>query len=116
MICLMLVYTDPFLGCLFELNDMGYHLNRISPITFDKDAFQTPDNRTQGRTPMSMLRKKGKQSNSQVDQQGPPMNKTYPLKQVLYYIKVLYKEGIIFVLAFLSLTPQNLHHIGQLDI
>ena len=69
--------------CSFKLNDMGYGLNRISPITFDEDAFQTPDNRTQGRAPMSMLRKKGKQASSQADQQGQSMNKTYPLKQAL---------------------------------
>ena len=30
-----------------ELNDMGYGLSKISPITFDGDAFQTPSNRTQ---------------------------------------------------------------------
>ena len=48
--------------CLFELNDMGYGLNRISSIT--EDAFQTPDNRTQGGAPISMPRKKGKQSGS----------------------------------------------------
>ena len=65
----------------FELNDIGYGLNRISPITFDEDALQTPDNRTQGRAPMSMPRKKGKHTSSQVDQQGQLMNKVYPLKQ-----------------------------------
>ena len=65
----------------FELNDMGYGLNRISPITFDEDAFQMLDNRTQGRALMSTPRKKGKQSSSQADQQDPPMNKTHPQKQ-----------------------------------
>ena len=30
-----------------ELNDMGYGLSKISPITFDGDAFQTPSNRAQ---------------------------------------------------------------------
>ena len=44
----------------FELNDMGYGLNRIRPITFDEDAFKTPNNRTQGRVPMSTSRKKGR--------------------------------------------------------
>ena len=53
--------------CSFEINDMGYGLNRISPITFDENAFQTPDNRMQGRAPMSMPRKKGKQTSSQAD-------------------------------------------------
>ena len=67
--------------CFFEHNDMEYGLNRISPITFDEDAFQTPANRTQGRAPTSTLRKKGKQSGSQADQQGPPIDKIYPLKQ-----------------------------------
>ena len=52
--------------CLFQLNIMGYGLNRISPITFDEDAFQTPDNRMQSRAPTSTPRKKGKQSSSQV--------------------------------------------------
>ena len=61
---------------------MGYGFNRISPITFDEDAFQTPDNRTQSRALTSMPQKKGKQSGSQVDQQCPSMNKTYSLKQV----------------------------------
>ena len=41
----------------FELNDMGYGLNKISPITFDENAFQTPNNRTQSRAPMSTPRK-----------------------------------------------------------
>ena len=67
--------------CSFKLNNMGYGLNRISPITFDGDAFQNPDNRTQGRAPMSMPRKKGKQASSEADPQGQPMNNTYPLKQ-----------------------------------
>ena len=31
--------------CSFKLNDMGYGSNRISPITFDGDAFQTPNNK-----------------------------------------------------------------------
>ena len=31
-----------------ELNDMGFGLNRISPITFNDDTFQTPNNRGQG--------------------------------------------------------------------
>ena len=60
---------------------MGYGLNRISPVTFDEDAFQTPDNRVQGRAPMSMPRMKGKQTSSQADHQGQQMNKTHPLKQ-----------------------------------
>ena len=34
--------------CSDELNDMAYGLNRISPITFEGDVFQTPNNRTQG--------------------------------------------------------------------
>ena len=53
----------------FELNDMGYGLNRISPITFDENAFQTANNRTQGRAPTSTPRKQGKKSGSQEDQQ-----------------------------------------------
>ena len=30
-----------------ELNDIGYGLSKISPITFDGDAFQMPSNRAQ---------------------------------------------------------------------
>ena len=32
-----------------ELNDMGYCLSRISPITFNKDAFQMPNNKAKDR-------------------------------------------------------------------
>ena len=60
---------------------MGYGLNRISPITFDENVFQTPNNRTQGRALTSTPRKQGKQSGSQENQQNPSMNKTYPQKQ-----------------------------------
>ena len=65
----------------FKLNDMGYSLNRISPITFGGDAFQTPNNRTQGRAPMSTPRKIGKEAHLQANPQGPPMNKTFPVNQ-----------------------------------
>ena len=41
-----------------ELNDMGYGLSRISPITFGGDALQTPSNRTQDKAPMLTPRKK----------------------------------------------------------
>ena len=34
-----------------ELNDMGYGLSRISPITFEGDVFQTPKNWTQDNSP-----------------------------------------------------------------
>ena len=41
----------------FELNDMGFGLNRISPITFNTETFQTPKNRgTQSRAPTSTPR------------------------------------------------------------
>ena len=60
---------------------MGYGLNRISPITFNDDAFQTPNNRTQGRAPMSTPRKTGKQSSSWEDQQDTSMNRAYLQKQ-----------------------------------
>ena len=60
---------------------MGYGLNRISPITFAGDAFQTPDNMTQGQVPTSTPRKKGKETSSEVEHESQPMNKTYPLKQ-----------------------------------
>ena len=54
--------------CSDELNNMGYGLNRISPITFKGDAFQTPNNQTQGRAPTSTPRKKRNKT------QGPPVN------------------------------------------
>ena len=43
---------------LEELNDMGYGLSKISPITFNGDAFQTPSNRTQDNAPMLTPRKR----------------------------------------------------------
>ena len=41
-----------------ELNDMGYGLSRISPITFNDDAFQMPNNRAKDRAPTSTPRRK----------------------------------------------------------
>ena len=40
-----------------ELNDMGYGLSKISPITFNGDAFQTPSNGMQDNALMSTPRK-----------------------------------------------------------
>ena len=41
----------------FKLNDMGFNLNKISPITFDVENLQTPvDCGTKGRAPTSTLR------------------------------------------------------------
>ena len=41
----------------FELNDMGFSLNKISPITFDVENPQTPADRgTKGRAPTSIPR------------------------------------------------------------
>ena len=54
-----------------ELNDMGYGLSRISPITFEGDAFQTPNNWTQDRALMSTPRKKRTKI----------VNKTFPVNQ-----------------------------------
>ena len=48
-----------------ELNDMGYGLSRISPITFDGDAFQTPSNRIQDKAPMSTPRKRRNEVNTE---------------------------------------------------
>ena len=59
-----------------ELNDMGYGLSKISPITFDGDAFQTPSNRTHDNALMSTPRKRRNELNTesflsrQVPQQG----------------------------------------------
>ena len=58
---------------------MGYGLN--SPITFDEEGFQTPNNRAQVRALTSTPRKMGKQSGSQADQLDPPMNKTRPQRE-----------------------------------
>ena len=59
-----------------ELNNMGYGLNRISPITFEGDVFQTPNNRTQRRVLTSTPRKKMNET------QGPPVNKMFLANQV----------------------------------
>ena len=59
-----------------KLNDMGYGLSRISPITFDGDVFQTPTNRTQDKAPTLTPRKRRSEINTesflsrQVPQQG----------------------------------------------
>ena len=37
---------------------MGYGLGKISPITFDGDAFQTPSNKTHDKAPMLTPRKR----------------------------------------------------------
>ena len=55
-----------------ELNDMGYGLSRISPINFEGDVFQTPNNWTQDRAPTSTPRKKRNEI----------INKTFPVNQV----------------------------------
>ena len=41
-----------------ELNDMGYGLSKISPITFDGDAFQMPSNRAQDGAPILTPRRR----------------------------------------------------------
>ena len=46
-----------------ELNDMGYGLSRISPITFNDNAFQMPSNRAKDRAPTSTPRKKRNEAN-----------------------------------------------------
>ena len=69
MICLMLV--SMVLPGSMHLSSMiwGFGLNRISPITFDENVFQTPNNRTQGRALTSTPRKQGKNSGLWEDQQ-----------------------------------------------
>ena len=47
-----------------ELNDMGYGLSRISPITFDDDAFQMLSNRAKDRAPTLTPRKKRNEANT----------------------------------------------------
>ena len=56
-----------------ELNDMDYGLSRISPINFEGDIFQTPNNQTHNRAPTSTPRKKRNEI----------INKTFPVNQVL---------------------------------
>ena len=48
-----------------ELNDMGYGLSKISPITFDGDAFQTPSNRAQDGAPMLTPRRRRNEVNTE---------------------------------------------------
>ena len=55
-----------------ELNDMGYGMSRISPITLEGDAFQTPKNKTQDTALMSTPSKK----------RNEVINKTFPVTQV----------------------------------
>ena len=55
-----------------ELNNMGYGLSRISPISLEGDMFQTLKNKTQDTAPMSTPRKKRNELT----------NKTFPVSQV----------------------------------
>ena len=55
-----------------ELNDMGYGLSRISPITLEGDSFQTRKNKTQDTALMSTPRKK----------RNEVIHKTFPVIQV----------------------------------
>ena len=73
--------------CSFDLNDMGFGLNRISPITFDGDAFQTSDNRSiHGRAPTSTPRERGAHDQAeQVPQETPIMNKMHPLPRAPHF-------------------------------
>ena len=48
-----------------ELNDMGYGLSRISPITFNGDAFQTPSNRAKDKAPTSTPRERRNEVNTE---------------------------------------------------
>ena len=68
----------------FKLNDMGFGLNRISPITFDGDIFLTPEDRgTKGRVPTSTPRKTGAQPEEEMAQQQQlPANRMYTTNQV----------------------------------
>ena len=54
-----------------ELNDMGYCLSRISPITFDDDAFQMPNNKASDRAPTSTPRKRKNDANDRPTTQTP---------------------------------------------
>ena len=54
-----------------ELNDMGYCLSSISPITFDYDAFQMPNNRARDRAPTLTPRKRKNEANNRPTTQTP---------------------------------------------
>ena len=57
----------------FELNDMGFSLNKISPITFNVENPKTPANcGTKGRAPTSTLREK---------RNAPPYNKEVDMNE-----------------------------------
>ena len=47
-----------------ELKDMGFGLNKISPITFDDDAFRTLNNRVKDRAPTLTPRKMRNEANT----------------------------------------------------
>ena len=47
-----------------ELNDMGYGLSRISPITFHDNTFQMPSNRAKDRALISTPRKRRNEVNT----------------------------------------------------
>ena len=48
-----------------ELNDIGYGLSKISPITFDGDTFQMPSNRAQDGAPMLTPRRRINEVNTE---------------------------------------------------
>ena len=54
-----------------ELNNMGYGLSRISPITFNDDAFQMPNNRAKDGAPTSTPRKRKNEANDRPTTQTP---------------------------------------------
>ena len=54
-----------------ELNNMGCGLSRISPIIFDDDAFQTPNNRAKDRAPTLTPRKRKNEANDRPTKQTP---------------------------------------------
>ena len=89
-----------------ELNDMGYGLSRISPITFEGDVFQTPNNWTQDRALTSTPRKKRNEI----------INKTLPVNQVLRQeeqprSKSYDAELSVTARVQLSLLVDSYHHI-----
>ena len=60
----------------FKLNDMGFSLNRISPITFDVENPQTPANHsTKGRAPTLTPREK------RISWNAPPYNKEVDMNE-----------------------------------
>ena len=85
----------------FELNDMGFSLNKISPITFDVENPQTPvDHGTKGRALTSTPRERRV---SQIAQQGQTHDRAVNLNEVHHKFR-----GDASYIPDESITPTNM--------